>query len=183
MLDTSPCPNFPGKSTHAGEIHEDVCSLGQTRAVFVFCRRDLFFYRGGGDTEGPKEVTQLGPCSSARSVSHAPGVLLGGRGVFAWSLERCNPAFIIAAAGGEMGRPGWRRSERARVVGNSVACAALAADSETAPSRRGPSARPLPQAGWQLVFSDAAVELHLGLSDSKIRWLGSAEPNQDFGSC
>lgn len=66
-------------------------------------------------------------------------------------------------------------------MGNLVACAALAADSETAPFQLGLSARLL-QAGWKLVFLDAAVELRLGLSDSKTCWLGSAEP-LDFGSC
>lgn len=65
---------------------------------------------------------------------------------------------------------------------NLVACAALAADSETAPFQLGPSARLLLQAGWKLVFLHAAVELRLGLSNLKICWLGSAEP-LDFGSC
>ena len=72
--------------------------------------------------------------------------------------------------------PGQRSFERTCVTDSLVACAVLAADAETAPFQLGLSARLLLQAGWKLVFSDAAGALRLGLSDSKICWSGSAEP-------
>lgn len=92
-----------------------------------------------------------------------------------WKGATCISRCGGGGAGGGM-RLGQGRFEGTCVLGNSVVCAALAAGSKTAPSQRGPSARPLPQAGWKLVFSDAAAELRLGLSDSKICRSGSAQP-------